>query len=88
MKKVKILLHFLISIIISFVFIYLVVFFGGWKLIESRNIILIEFALSVIVGIVVGIVYELSRYYDSKFSEMQNQIKELEKRIENLTQIE
>ena len=73
-----------ICILLSFVFIYLMVFFGGWKLIESGNPILIEIAVSILVGIIIGLIFEFSRYYEIKLKEMKKQIEELEKSIEEL----
>ena len=85
-QKVKIILHMLVCIVITFIFIYLTVFFGGWKLIESGDPILIEIAVSVIVGILLGIIYELSRYCEEKFDDLHKKIQELEKHIEELSQ--
>ncbi len=86
MKKqsIKIALRMILCTVISFVFIYLFVFFGGWKLIESSNPILIEIAVSIIVGILLDLIVELSKYFEAKFDNMTAQIQELEKRIEEL----
>ena len=86
MKKqtFKIALRMLLCVIISFVVIYLIVFFGGWKLIESGNPILIEIAVSFIVGILLGIIVEFSIYCESRFNQMSNKIKELENCIEEI----
>ncbi|MBR2370471.1 MAG: hypothetical protein IKA82_00470 [Clostridia bacterium] len=85
-QKVKIILHMPVCIVITFIFIYLTVFFGGWKLIESGDPILIEIAVSVIVGILLWIIYELSRYCEEKFDDLHKKIQELEKHIEELSQ--
>lgn len=68
-----------LCIIFSFVAIYSFVFAGGWKLIESGDIVLIEVLVSVIVGFVVFIIYEISRYYDKKIKALEKRIEELEK---------
>lgn len=75
--KLKLFLHFLISFALSFITIYLFVFFGGWKLFESGNPIFIELGAAVLFGIVLWIVFEHR-------TETEKQIKNLEKRIENL----
>lgn len=82
--KYKIVLHMLVSIVISFALIYLMVFFGGWRLIESGDPILIEIAVAIVVGILVGILFEYSQYCESKFRETEKRIEQLEKRIEEL----
>jgi len=74
----------LLCIVISFVVIYLLVFFGGWKLLESGDPILVEIAISIPVGILLGVIVELSRYCESKLNKMASQIEELEKQIEEL----
>ncbi len=83
-EKLKMLLRLLICIVLSFAFIYIMVFFGGWKLLESKDPILMEFAVSVIVGILLWIIFELSRYCEKKFLDLNNKIQELEKHIEEL----
>lgn len=79
-------LRMLICIVISFIFIYLMVFLGGWKLIESGDPILIEIAVSVIVGILVWIIYEFSKYCEKKFDDLHKRIQELEKHVEESSQ--
>lgn len=88
MKKqnFKMILRMLICIVISFIFIYLMVFLGGWKLIESGDPILIEIAVSVIVGILVWIIYEFSKYCEKKFDDLHKRIQELEKHVEESSQ--
>jgi len=83
-SKYRVMLHMLVCIVISFVFIYIMVFIGGWKLIESGDPILIEIAVSIIVGIVVTLIYEHSIYCEAKFAEAEKRIEELEKQINEL----
>ena len=85
-QKIQMILRMLICIVISFVFIYLMVFFGGWKLIESGNPIFIEIAVSIIVGILLDIIVELSKHFEAKFDNMTAQIQELETRVEKLSE--
>jgi len=74
MKKI---LHLLVSIVVTFIFIYSLIFVGGWRLVESGDIVLMEIAVSILVGIVFWIIYEILLVYEEK-------IKQLEKRIEQL----
>lgn len=84
MKNLKYLLHLLVCIAASFVCIYLFVFAGGWKLIESGNILLIEIAVSIVVGIIFFVIFEFSRFISSDYIKLQNQIDELQKQIDDL----
>ncbi len=79
-------LRMLLCIVISFVVIYLLVFFGGWKLLESGDPILVEIAISIPVGILLGVIVELSKYFESELNKMASQIQELEKQLEELRQ--
>ncbi len=84
-KKYTIALHLIICILVTFALIYLMVLLGGWQLIESGDPILIELAVSIVVGILVGIIFELSKYCEAKFNDTQKRIEALEKRIEELS---
>lgn len=81
--KFKKLFCLLICILVSFICIYLLVFSGGWKLIESGNIVLIEVAVSVVVGTIVFIICENWRDHECKIKNLQNQIDQLQKQIED-----
>ncbi|MBO5213867.1 MAG: hypothetical protein J6B86_03755 [Clostridia bacterium] len=76
--KLKMMFHLLISVVVSFVCIYLAVFFGGWKLIESGDPILLEIAVSIIVGFIFWIIFELSKFYEEKLKELEERVKTLE----------
>lgn len=81
MKKtfLKYLLHLLICVVFSFVCIYMLVFAGGWKLIESGDPILIEIAVSIVVGIVIWMFFEITRLMEAKIKSLEKRIEELEK---------
>lgn len=83
-QKLKMIFHLIISIVISFFFIYLMIFIGGWRLLESGDPILIELAFSVIFGILLWIIIELYLYCEAKFKELNKKIDELEKYIDEL----
>lgn len=75
--KLKMILKILIAWVISFLIIYLFVFLGGFRLLESDDIILKEIGVSFVVGLVITFVCEL-------FMANRSRIEELEKRIEAL----
>lgn len=77
MKRIKILLHFLVCFLISFALIYLFVMFGGWKLFENGNPITYEIAAALGFGFILLLIYETNTL-------TQAQIKALKKRIEEL----
>lgn len=80
-SKLKTILHLIICIVVSFLSIYLSVFFGGWKLIESGDPILLEIAVSIPAGFIVWIIFELSKAYETKIKELESRIKELENKF-------
>lgn len=80
-SKLKTISHLIICIVVSFLSIYLLVFFGGWKLIESGDPILLEIAVSIPVGFIVWIIFELSKAYEIKIKELESRIKELENKL-------
>ncbi|MGN1162059.1 MAG: hypothetical protein ACI4SX_07440 [Candidatus Fimenecus sp.] len=81
MKKLKMLLHWLVCTLVTFLCIYLFIFAGGWKLVESGDVILIEIAVSIIIGFVIWIIFELTRFYDSKIENLEKRIEELENKL-------
>lgn len=81
MKKLKMLLHWLVCTLVTFLCIYLFIFAGGWKLVESGDVILIEIAVSIVIGFVIWIIFELTRFYDSKIENMEKRIEELENKL-------
>ncbi len=78
-QKFKMLIHLLISIVSSFVAIYLFVFFGGWKLLESNDPIQIEIVAAIAMGFIFWFIYEITREYEAKLAELERRIETLEK---------
>lgn len=76
-NSLKLIAKFLLSWIISFVLIYIFVFFCGYKFFETSDIIMKEIGISFIIGLIILFVCEL-------FIQNSNKIDELEKRIEKL----
>ena len=81
MRKTKMLLHWLVCTVVSFLCIYLFIFAGGWRLVESGDVILIEIAVSIIIGFVIWIIFELTRFYDLKIETLEKHIEELENKF-------
>ena len=80
MKKHKMLLHWLISTFICFILIYLFVFFGGWKLAESGDPILLEVLAAIAMGFIFWIMFEITSAQQAKIQELEQRITALEKR--------
>lgn len=80
MKKnlLSMLKHLLVCWVVSFVFIYLLVFVGGWRLVETGNMIAIEIAVAILVGFIVWFVFEITKAYEKKILELESRIQALE----------
>jgi hypothetical protein len=78
--KIKYGLHFLICFIGSFISIYLVIFLGGWRLLESRDPILWEVAAAIAIGFIIWLIYEFGAFFERKIKELEKRIEELEKK--------
>ncbi|MDE6110464.1 MAG: hypothetical protein K2F65_00975 [Eubacterium sp.] len=77
-SKLKSITAFILSWIISFVVIYLFVFFGGYKLFETGDVILKEIGVSFIIGLVIFFVLGLFKTNNDKISALEKRIEELE----------
>ena len=80
-KKLKLYLRWFISILFSFVCIYLFIFFGGWKLVESGDPIRMELAAAIVVGTILFIVNEVTTAQDKKIKDLEQRLTELEKHL-------
>lgn len=79
MKAVlKKLLRFIGSFILCFLVIYLVVFFGGWRLFESENPIFIEMGVALVASIFFFAVNEVMNAHELKIKDLEERIKKLE----------
>ncbi len=74
----KMVLHLLVSIGISFLVIYLFIFFGGWQLFEAGDPILYEIGAALGIGLIIWLIYEVTVYYDARMKELEKRILELE----------
>ena len=80
-QKLKLYLRWFISILFSFVCIYLFIFFGGWKLVESGDPIRMELAAAIVVGTILFIVNEVTTAQDKKIKDLEQRLTELEKHL-------
>lgn len=79
-NKLKPVLHFLICFVITFIFIYLIIFVGGWRLFEGGDPILLEIAAAIVIGFVIWLIYEWSALFECKIKGLEKRIEELEKK--------
>jgi len=73
--RLKYLLKWLGTFVMCFIVIYLIVFFGGWKLFESGDPILIELGVALVLSFFVFIISET-------VTSLEKRVKVLEERIE------
>lgn len=76
--KLKLFFRWTVIFILSFIVIYLVVFFGGWKLFESGNPILIEIGCAIILSIFVFLFSEKTTGFEKRIELLEKRINELE----------
>ena len=80
-KKAKMLLRLLGAFILCFLVIYLVVFFGGWKLFESGDPILMEIGAALVLSIFFFAINEVVTMHEKKIKDLEERIKKLEDTI-------
>ena len=77
----KILLKWAVWFVVCFLVIYLIVFFGGWKLFESQDPLLIEIGAALILSVFVSIVNEVITGLEKRIKSLEEKIKEFEKKV-------
>lgn len=82
-NSLKIIGKFILSWLLSFVVIYLFVFFAGHKLFESGDVILQEIGVSFVVGVVLLFSTELFVVNNKKIEKLEKRVEELENQILN-----
>ena len=80
-KKAKMLLRWLGAFILCFLAIYLTVFFGGWKLFESGDPILMEIGAALVLSIFFFAINEVLTIHEKKIKDLEEHIKKLEDTI-------
>ena len=78
--KIKLLLRWFGMFLFCFIVIYLCVFFGGWKLFESGDPILIEVGVAFVLSIFVFAYNEVVMGLDKRVKTLEERINELEKK--------
>ena len=82
-SKRKLILHWGICTVISFIGIYLFVFLGGWRLFQSGDPIMMEIAAALVIGFLIWIIFEGHRYHESKIAQLEKRVTELEKKLKS-----
>ena len=77
-NKIKTFLRWIAMFFLCFVVIYLFVFFGGWKLFESGDPILIEVGIAFILSFFVFIINEVVTGLEKRVKSLEEQINKLE----------
>ena len=77
--KIKLLLRWAGIFLLCFFVIYLFVFFGGWKLFESGDPILIEVGVAFVLSFFVFVINEVVMGLEKRVKTLEERINELEK---------
>jgi len=74
----KSILRLLGCIAAAFVLIYALVFVGGWRLLESGDMVMIEAAVAVLVGMILWLLFEQGKQYEERLRQLEQRIQVLE----------
>lgn len=77
--KIKLFLRWVAMFFLCFIVIYLFVFFGGWKLFESGDPILIEVGVAFVLSFFVAIANEVTTGLEKRVKSLEERINKLEK---------
>ena len=77
-NKFKSFLRWAGTFVICFLVIYLTVFFGGWKLFNSGDPILIEIGVALVLSIFVFVINEIITALDKRVKALEARLNELE----------
>jgi len=76
--KIKLLIRWAGIFLLCFIVIYVFVFFGGWKLFESGDPILIEVGVAFVLSVFVSIINEVVTGLEKRVKSLEERINELE----------
>ena len=79
-EKIKPLLRFIATFVITFFVVYLFVFFVGWKLFESGDPILIIVGVAFVLSFFIFFFMEIILAFEKKIERLEARIDELEKK--------
>lgn len=79
-EKCKILLRWAVIFLLCLIFIYLFVFFGGWKLFESGDPILIEIGVALVLSFFVFVFGEIVVGLEKRVKSLEERLNEFEKK--------
>lgn len=71
-------LHLIGCIVAAFVLIYSLVFIGGWRLLESGDMVMIEIAVAILVGIILWLLFEQGKQHEERLRQLEQRIQTLE----------
>ena len=77
-NKIKLLLKWAGMFVLCFIIIYLIVFFGGWKLFESGDPILIEIGVALMLSFFVFVFIEIVTGLEKRVKSLEERLNELE----------
>ena len=78
--KIKLLLRWVGIFLLCLIVIYLFVFFGGWKLFESSDPILIEVGVAFVLSFFVFVINEVVMGLEKRVKTLEDRINKLEKK--------
>lgn len=78
--KIKLLLKFAGVFVFCFIVIYLIMFFWGWKLVESGDPILIEVVVALILSIFLFAVGEVMTTFEKRIKSLEERLEKLERK--------
>lgn len=79
-EKFKIFLKWAVVFLLCFLLIYLFVFFGGWKLFESGDPILIEIGVALVLSFFVFVFGEIVTGLEKRVKSLEERLNEFEKK--------
>ena len=78
-KYLKFLLKWAAMFAACFAVIWLIVFIGGWKLFESRDVVLVELGFALILSVFLSAIAETVTALNKRVEKLEERIAELEK---------
>ena len=79
-EKCKILLRWVAIFLLCLIFIYLFVFFGGWKLFESGDPILIEIGVALVLSFFVFVFGEIVTGLEKRVKSLEERLNKFEEK--------